>query len=79
MKYLILLVVVLLVAWLWRSNRNPPSGTAPKAASNNIHDMVRCPVCDLHLPKNDAIAGKQGVYCSEAHRQAIEGTTPRQP
>ncbi len=78
MKYLILLAVVLLVAWLWRSNRKPLGSATQKPANGNTHDMVRCPVCDLHLPKSDAISGKQSLYCSEAHRQAIEGT-PRQP
>jgi uncharacterized protein len=35
--------------------------------------MVRCPVCALHLPHTDAVAGRTGQYCSEAHRQQAEG------
>jgi uncharacterized protein len=31
--------------------------------------MVRCPVCSLHLPRNDALPGTSGrLYCSHEHR-----------
>ncbi|MGY8903163.1 MAG: PP0621 family protein [Burkholderiales bacterium] len=74
MKFLILLVAVFVVVWLWRGSRKTHNSPVQKPASDSAHDMVRCPVCDLHLPKSDAISGKQSLYCSEAHRQAIEGT-----
>lgn len=73
MKFLILLVVVFVVVWLWRSSRKTRDSTVKKPVTDGAQDMVRCPVCDLHLPKSDAISGKQSLYCSEAHRQAIEG------
>jgi uncharacterized protein len=34
--------------------------------------MVACAHCGLHLPATDAVQGKQGIYCSNAHRQARE-------
>jgi len=33
--------------------------------------MVSCPVCGLHLPRDEALAGASGrLYCSPDHRQA---------
>jgi uncharacterized protein len=30
---------------------------------------VRCPVCAVHLPRADAVAGAGGtLYCSQEHR-----------
>ena len=78
MKY-VLVLVVLLVAWLlWRAARTreekqersaaPPP--PPPASVALPQDMVRCPVCALHLPRPDAIAGESGrLYCSPEHRR----------
>jgi uncharacterized protein len=31
--------------------------------------MVRCPVCAVHLPRTDALAGPDGrLYCCQEHR-----------
>jgi uncharacterized protein len=77
MKYL-LVVAVLLVAWLvWRSGRTRSedrSAAAPPPAPPPValpQDMVRCPVCSLHLPRPDALPGASGrFYCSPEHRAA---------
>jgi uncharacterized protein len=73
MKYL-LIATLLLVAWfIWRAQRTrernaatpPPAGAAPALPQ----EMVRCTVCSLHLPRNDALAGGSGrLYCSHEHR-----------
>ena len=71
MKYL-LIATLLLVAWfVWRSRARddaaapPPGRTAPALPQ----EMVRCQVCALHLPRNDALAGASGrLYCSHEHR-----------
>lgn len=75
MKYLLVLAVVLIAMYIWRSNRAqqrpPPSarsgGEAPKAI-----EMVRCDVCGVHCPKTDALRGKHGVYCTAKHRSQAE-------
>ncbi|MDP1968565.1 MAG: PP0621 family protein, partial [Burkholderiaceae bacterium] len=36
-------------------------------------DMVSCPVCALHLPRAEAVAGEKGLYCSADHRRQAEG------
>jgi uncharacterized protein len=70
MKYLLLIVIVLAVLWLARAGRSrgaarPPSGTPPQPQA-----MVACAHCGVHLPRGDAVAGAQDLYCSEAHRLA---------
>lgn len=79
MKYLIVLVVVLVGAWVWRSNRRaeraamrPPQAPATTPRPAAPQDMVRCAHCGLHLPGSEALLGhKSGaVYCSAAHRDS---------
>ena len=74
MKFLVILLVVLIGVWLWRSNRHaetknkpPPPATAPEPL-----DMVRCSLCSVHLPVVDAVQGEKGVYCSAEHRHRAE-------
>jgi uncharacterized protein len=75
MKFLLLAVVILLLAWRWRTARNatlgqrsqPKPPTKPAALS-----MVVCNHCGVHIPAPDAVQGAQGVYCSIAHRQHAE-------
>jgi uncharacterized protein len=71
MKYLLVLAIVLIAVWLWRNNRRaekqqPP---APKPPLASPQDMVRCPVCSVHLPRTDALPGPDGrLYCCQEHR-----------
>lgn len=75
MRFLLLLAVVLLVVWLWRSGRRdapgadhpPPPGTAP-----DPQEMVCCAHCGVHLPRSDAVVGRIGLYCSDEHRLSAE-------
>ena len=72
MKYLILLAVVLLVLWAWRSGRRddaPPTRKRKDSPNAMPQDMVQCPVCSVHLPRSDALPGPDGqLYCCAAHR-----------
>ena len=34
-----------------------------------IMEIVACKVCQVHLPKSEALIGSDGFYCSEAHRR----------
>ena len=71
MKYLLVLAIVLIAVWLWRNNRRdekqqPPSVKTPLPQPQ---DMVRCPVCSVHLPRTDALPGPDGLlYCCQEHR-----------
>lgn len=79
MKFLIVLAVVLVAVWLWRLNRRsereerdaqrPPPAAPPLEAPQ---DMVRCPVCNVHLPRTDALPGPDGrMYCCDDHRVRV--------
>lgn len=84
MKYLIVLVVVLVAVMLWRSNRRAERQERDAAAparrpgstgdTGQPQDMVCCPVCAVHLPRSDALAGADGqLYCSNEHRLRARG------
>ena len=73
MKFLLLIAIIAVAYLLWRHARvgrsdaaAPPQGTNKKTGPQ---DMVCCPVCSVHLPRGDAVAGADGLmYCSQEHR-----------
>lgn len=77
MKYLVLIAVIFLVIWYMRGARHgqmqgraPGAGRAPPPPPQ---DMVECPVCHVHLPRGEALAGPGGqLYCCAEHRQRAE-------
>ena len=84
MKFLLLLVVVLAVLWLLRSgSRRVAPPAAPSKAARDVpadapaEAIVACAHCGLHLPHSEALPGRGGVFCSEAHRAAFELAAPR--
>ena len=75
MKIFLVLALVLAGVWLFRLNRRSAGRKSARPVgepATKALDMVRCRQCDTHLPKSDAIAGKQGIYCSLEHRQQAE-------
>lgn len=79
MKMLLLLVAVFVLLWMlrgsWRRTRKPPSASKP-AAGNAPQPMLSCAHCGLHLPHDEALPGRGGVFCGESHRQAFEQAHP---
>lgn len=81
MKYLLVLAVIAVAFWVWRNNRQQSKGDAAKApAKKTAQDtlaqpqpMLQCATCGVHLPAGEALAGRQGSYCSAAHRAKLEG------
>lgn len=74
MRYLLIFLAVLLVAWGWRAFRTSlqqsaqrKNNEAPPAVA-----MVRCAHCGVHMPSTDALTGDKGVYCSTAHLHQAE-------
>lgn len=71
MKYLLLLGLALVLYYVLRAPRVRADKAAPGAARQPAlpQAMVRCPVCSVHLPQADALAGASGrQYCSHEHR-----------
>ena len=80
MKYLLILAVVLIAVWLWRNNRREEKQEKrqeQQAAATQLaqpQDMVRCPICSVHLPRTDALPGPDGtLYCCQEHRMRAGG------
>ena len=72
MKYLLLVVLVVVAYLVWRNARLQRRSEAPPTAAEPLaqpQEMVSCPVCGLHLPRPDAVAGSNGrFYCTQDHR-----------
>jgi len=67
---LIRLIVIALIIYLlvqivkrWAANKNSHIITQQKKQNN----MVRCKVCQLHIPENEALQRDGDYYCSQAH------------
>jgi uncharacterized protein len=88
-KFIVLLVVVFLIVWLVRGGRpgrstpttppppSPANADKPDSTAAMPDTIVACAHCGLHLPKADALPGRGGVFCGEAHRAAFEHAPPR--
>jgi len=66
---LIRLIVIALIIYLvarilkrWAASKNSPT-------SNKLQEtkMVRCEVCQLHIPEDDALQKNGHFYCSQEH------------
>jgi uncharacterized protein len=74
MKYLLLLAILVLAYMAWRNGRLREAGeraahARPQARPALPQDMVCCPVCSVHLPRNEALTGASGrLYCTHEHR-----------
>lgn len=77
MKILLFVIAVFVLFWMlrgsWRRSRRPPNAsggpTLPQA-------MLCCLQCGLHLPRDEALPGRGGVFCSAPHRTAYEQAHP---
>ncbi len=72
-KYLLILVVLLCIIFIWRSNRK--AAHKERQASDErakVIDMMPCRWCAVHIPASEAVQGRHGGYCSVAHCQKAE-------
>ena len=78
MKILLFLVAVALLLWLLRksSTRRAPPPAAPRDPAATPQPMLACAQCGVHLPRDEALPGRGGVFCGEAHRAAYEQAHP---
>jgi uncharacterized protein len=78
MKILLFLVVVFVLLWLLRgatSRRRGGAAPPPQAPQ----EMIACAHCGVHLPRDEALPGRGGVFCGDAHRAAFEKAQNRAP
>jgi uncharacterized protein len=71
MKYLLLFALLAVAYFLWRNARIAArqQRDAARPPAVQPQDMVSCPVCAVHLPRSEAVAGADGLlYCSQEHR-----------
>ena len=80
MKIVIFLVAVVLLLWLLRkAATRRTSGRRPRTpgdASGTPQPMLACAQCGVHLPRDEALPGRGGVFCGEAHRADYERAHP---
>jgi uncharacterized protein len=78
MKIVVILLAIFAAIWFFKASRRGTSGTAkreskkPENSDAPALDMVRCNFCEVHLPRPDAIEGKNGSYCSLEHQRKAE-------
>ena len=74
MRFLLVFLVVLIVAWRWRTWRETVQRDAPRndKATPDTTRIVACHQCGVHIPVQDAVAGALGSYCCVAHRLSME-------
>jgi uncharacterized protein len=67
MKYLLLIGLILIVLWFFRSPSRR-SGTARAPAERQPERMVQCARCGVHLPESESIRDGDVHYCCDEHR-----------
>jgi len=72
MKILLFLVAVFVLLWLLRGATSRRSGGGARQPPPAPQQMIACAHCGVHLPRDEALPGRGGVFCGEAHRAAFE-------
>ena len=85
MKYLILVAIVVAVLFFAKLGRRAGKGdgdgdgadasTKPSAPPEK-QALLACAHCGVHLPANESLPGRGGVFCDESHRSAFERAHP---
>lgn len=78
MKYLFWLVLIVLLWWAFKRTRPSASARPHDSAQDGAvpQDMARCAHCGIHLPRDEAVRGEKGDYCSTEHRAAAQDRNP---
>ncbi len=80
MKFLLILLVIVVVVWIARGGSRGATTSADGTKGSprrTREEMVACAQCGVHLPASEALPGRGGVFCCEAHRTSYEQAHPR--
>ncbi len=75
MKFVLVVVAVVVLLWLLRGAFNRRAKPAAESKRRPL-PMLACAQCGVHLPANEALPGRGGVFCGDAHRSAFEAAHP---
>jgi uncharacterized protein len=81
MKIALFLLAVVVLLWLLRGSFGRRGDAAPAARkpAGEPQAIVACMHCGVHLPRDEALPGRGGVFCGDAHRDAFEKAHPQNP
>ena len=81
MKIVLFLIAVVVLLWLLKSgsSRRVPRQASRGPAPVATQAMLACAQCGVHLPRDEVLPGRGGVFCSEAHRAAFENGRAEAP
>jgi uncharacterized protein len=77
MKIVVFVIAVVVLLWLLRgttARRRPDPGAGKQQSPQQ---MIACAYCGVHLPRDEALPGRGGVFCGDAHRAAFEAAQAR--
>ena len=82
MKIVLFLIAVVVLLWLLRGTtgrRGNGGGSAKSPPPTAPQPVIACAYCGVHLPRDEALPGRGGVFCGDAHRTAFEKEQARSP
>ena len=77
MKIVLFVVAVVVLLWLLRGTTTRRRQNRGATQSPSPQPMIACAYCGVHLPRDEALPGRGGVFCGDAHRTAFEQAQAR--
>ena len=77
MKIVVFVIAVVVLLWLLRGTTTRRRPKSDAARPSSPQPMIACAYCGVHLPRDEALPGRGGVFCGDAHRAAFEAAQAR--
>jgi len=75
MKLLLMLALLAVVFYMLGARRgrpDEPEASAKPPPPAPPKEMLRCAECGMHMPADEALPGRGGVFCGAEHRNRFE-------